>query len=271
MNNQSRPRKKSPFWLFFLVIVMSGFSLYIILGLQDSNRIYAEVRQELSNSVYSGGVGKIEFPGTTGSLNIPSWEVFRSGQIWSLVSSDTPLPSSFIPDNLVDVAPPHGDNALPMKIQSTINTPLTALLSSAEAAGYPLMLSSAYRSIADQQSLYTAFVETKGQAAADRYVANPGQSEHHTGLAVDLSDISDSCSLNSDRCSLGNDSSAWLATYAHLYGFTIRYPEGKQPITGISYEPWHYRYVGIPLATKLYESELTLDEALTQMHPAFAR
>ena len=93
-----------------------------------------------------------------------------------------------------------------------------------------------------------------GQALADTYSARPGHSEHQTGLAFDVGAIDD----NFGSTAAGK----WLANNAHLYGFIIRYPKGKENITGYKYEPWDIRFLGIDIATKVYESGLTLDEYL---------
>lgn len=256
-------------WLLVLVALMSGFSFYIIDGLNRSKEIYKATMVELEKPEYRGSVSNISFPDTDGGLNIPSWELFQNGNLWMLVSRSHPLNSDFAPKELVTVTLPQGDAGTQMQISKMIQAPLASMFEAADRDGYPLMISSAYRSIADQQQLYQEFVNSRGQDQADMYVADPGSSEHHTGLAVDLSDSSDACAADSDRCLIAPATSQWLADNAHRFGFIVRYPEGAQPITGVAYEPWHYRYVGVPLATKLYESNLTLDEALTQMYPAF--
>ena len=271
MHRQSYQHHNSPLGIIILIFLMCGFGLYIILGLRDSEQIYIATSQELNKPVYSGSLAKVEFTGATGTLNIPSWKLFQQGQLWTLVSHADPLVVSYIPDNLINLTLPHGDSASVMKAQSMIIPELTALFNAAEAAGHPLMMSSAYRSIDEQKKLYDFFVLNHGQSSADMYVAQPGESEHNTGLAVDLSNVSASCRQDSDKCSLDLVTTAWLSQHAYNYGFIQRYPEGKRPITGISYEPWHYRYVGIALASKIQVSSLTLDEALTQMHPAFAK
>lgn len=268
--NVSTPKRKTSFaGLFGISLITTLFGFYIMNGLRESDSIYSTVQNELNDTTYSS-VGKVTFPETDDTLIIPSWTLFSPGNIWSLVSGNEVLDKSFVPNNLVALSLPHGDSAEEMKVQQSIVDPLTRLYAAAEEAGYPLMLSSAYRSISDQQALYDDFVATKGQSAADRYVADPGSSEHHTGLAVDFSDRSSTCSLDSDKCSLSYASGVWLARNAYKFGFILRYPEGEQPTTGIAYESWHYRYVGIPLAALIQESDLTLDEALEQMYPAFA-
>ena len=89
----------------------------------------------------------------------------------------------------------------------------------------------------------------------DDYVARPGASEHVTGLAIDVSDFNDKNDSFKDT-----ESYTWMINNAHKYGYILRYPENKENITGYSYEAWHYRYVGISLATKIYNEGITFDE-----------
>ena len=162
-----------------------------------------------------------------------------------------------------------GDEKL--QISKKIVKPLEALFDAAESAGHELMVSSAYRSIHDQQATYDSYVKKYGETMAKEYVLPPGTSEHHTGLAIDLSDASEPCQEASDDCSLGMDSAAWLKENAPRYGFVLRYPDGKKDITGVKYEWWHFRYVGVPLAKAVANSDLTLDEAIEKMETTSAR
>lgn len=124
----------------------------------------------------------------------------------------------------------------------------------AQAEGISLWIRSGYRSYDYQKQLYNNYVARDGKAAADTYSARPGNSEHQTGLAFDL---------NSLETSFGETAEGkWLAANAHKYGFIIRYPKGKQNITGYIYEPWHVRYLGVDVATKVYNSGLCLEEYL---------
>lgn len=111
---------------------------------------------------------------------------------------------------------------------------------------------SGFRSYETQSSLYASYVARDGQAAADRYSARPGHSEHQTGLAFDLMDSNGSLLYESQVAT-------WLAQHAHDYGFVVRYPEGKEAITGYMAETWHIRYIG-PEAVDIYQSGLTLEE-----------
>jgi zinc D-Ala-D-Ala carboxypeptidase len=132
-----------------------------------------------------------------------------------------------------------------------------AMISAASNAGIKMSYGSGYRSYARQQELYNNYVEQDGQAAADTYSARPGHSEHQTGLAVDVTD-GGNCYLRA--CFADTTSGQWVANNSHNYGFVIRYPKGKEPITGYQYEPWHLRYLGVDVAKDVYSSGKTLEE-----------
>ena len=117
-----------------------------------------------------------------------------------------------------------------------------------------LWIQSGYRSYSLQEELYNRYVEEDGKDLADTYSARPGHSEHQTGLAMDLNII--------DSSFEGTPEAIWLEENCYKYGFIIRYPKGKEKITGYMYEPWHLRYIGKENAKKVYESGLTLEEYL---------
>lgn len=105
----------------------------------------------------------------------------------------------------------------------------------------------------------TTIVARDGEEEASRYSAKPGQSEHQTGLAADLSGTNGSCYLKG--CFKDTDEGVWLKENAWKYGFILRYPESKEEITGYIFEPWHYRYFGTEEGCqKIYESGLTVEE-----------
>lgn len=116
-----------------------------------------------------------------------------------------------------------------------------------------------YRSLADQEKERAEAIEKEGLAFAEKYVALPGCSEHHTGLAVDLS-FPKKSGARALRADAGFDAHKRFREAAANYGFVERYSRGKEQITGISYEPWHYRYVGIPHAQIMCENDSTLEE-----------
>ncbi|NLM09128.1 MAG: M15 family metallopeptidase [Clostridiales Family XIII bacterium] len=134
------------------------------------------------------------------------------------------------------------------------------LVEAAAGEGYELVMTTAYRSYDFQQILWNNYVANEGEAAASRFSARPGQSEHQSGLAVDVSSPSVDYSLTE---TFGKtEEGIWLAQNAHRFGFIIRFPEEKESITGYLYEPWHIRYVGEPVATEIYAKDLTLEEYL---------
>ncbi len=128
------------------------------------------------------------------------------------------------------------------------------LVSAAAKDGINIFLSSGFRTYDYQQILYNNYVNESGQAAADTFSARPGYSEHQTGLAIDVNITDDSFA--------GTPEAIWLENHCHEYGFIIRYPQGKDAITGYKYEPWHIRYVGSDIANKIHSmgANMTLEE-----------
>ncbi|GAB1476075.1 hypothetical protein MASR2M70_09070 [Bacillota bacterium] len=136
------------------------------------------------------------------------------------------------------------------------------LVEVAAAEGHEIVMTTAYRSYDFQQTLWNNYVASEGEAAASRFSARPGQSEHQSGLAVDVSSPSVDYELT-DRFG-ESEEGKWLAENARFYGFIIRFPKGKEDITGYMYEPWHIRYVGEAAAAEIYNKNITLEEFLDQ-------
>jgi D-alanyl-D-alanine carboxypeptidase len=124
----------------------------------------------------------------------------------------------------------------------------------ASKQGLNLYISSGYRTYAYQEQLYESYAQSDGYANADKYSARPGYSEHQTGLCFDLNSVNDSFADTAEG--------KWVAENCYKYGFIVRYPKGKESITGYQYEPWHLRYLGEFLATDVYNSGLCLEEFL---------
>lgn len=140
------------------------------------------------------------------------------------------------------------------ELNFTAKAQFERLVADAKAQGLNIYMSSGYRSYATQSSIYQDNVKKYGEAIADSFSARPGHSEHQTGLAIDVNTIDDTFA--------GTPEAIWLADHAHEYGFIIRYPKGKEAVTGYKYEPWHIRYLGIDTATAVYNSGLSLEEYL---------
>ncbi|MEW9502519.1 M15 family metallopeptidase [Jeotgalibacillus marinus] len=136
-----------------------------------------------------------------------------------------------------------------------------AMRTAAATEGFDLIAFSTYRSYDHQVGLYQRYVDQYGQSAADRFSAQPGYSEHQTGLAFDIGEVGQEAHWAEDSFK-DTATAKWLNENAHDFGFILRYPPGKEHITGYQYESWHFRYLGVDLATKVYNSGLTLEEYL---------
>lgn len=179
-----------------------------------------------------------------------------------LVNREYPLPEDFVPENLTtpDVLFPFSDTSIDKaKMTPAAGQALALLFDAAyEEAGLTLYGVSAYRSYARQYTIYATNLARYGIAHANRYSAAPGRSEHQTGLTIDISCASEDFLL--EETFADTPEGVWTAENAHRFGFILRYPKGKEHITGYNYEPWHLRYVGAELAALLYETGLTLEE-----------
>jgi D-alanyl-D-alanine carboxypeptidase len=165
--------------------------------------------------------------------------------IWVVVNKLRPLnPMDYVPADLVDVPVPHTWE--PLLRQEASDAIVAMFDAAANEAGLALASNSAYRSYASQESIYSG---------DDLSTARPGFSEHQTGLTMDIGPESGECSLNA--CFGETAEGIWLRDNAHRFGFILRYPADKTPVTGYEYEPWHFRYVGGDLAGEMHRTGVT--------------
>ncbi|MDN6639637.1 MAG: M15 family metallopeptidase [Tetragenococcus sp.] len=193
---------------------------------------------------------------------------------WSLilVGPDDPLEQDISSDQLAYV--PNTN----MQLDKRVIESYQQFSEAAQKAGYPLTIISAYRSINYQEQVFNGRVaqfenqgmdETQAEEKTKETSTEPGHSEHHTGLALDIVDEGWQQSNPQNVLEAGfgkEDSAKWLAEHASDYGFILRYPKGKEDITKINYEPWHFRYVGKDNAEYIEKHELTLEEYLDQLN-----
>jgi len=185
---------------------------------------------------------------------VPS--IDEPGSRWWLVDAERPLPPGYVPGDLVAVDVPVRPGNPPARLSAPVGAALAEMFADASAAGYDLLVNSAYRSEADQQRLWDRYVKAYGPATAAQLVAPPGTSEHQTGMAADVGLVG----LPDDQTFASTDASRWVADNAHRFGFIVRYPPDKSAITGYADEPWHLRFVGTDLAAQLHDSGLTMEE-----------
>ena len=185
-----------------------------------------------------------------------------------LVNRERRVSSDYSPSNLVYFNSDYELNA-------TAADALKKLVNAGKNAGYDYVLYSGYRSYSSQYNKYynkISSYESQGKShdeavrLTDQYYAPPGGSEHHTGLAADVCTPS---IVNQYNCLHENYDQTpefrWFSKHAHEYGFILRYPQGKEGITGYNYEPWHYRYVGVEVAGEIYRRGITLEEYVEEL------
>lgn len=179
-----------------------------------------------------------------------------------LVNAEHPMEEGYVPE-LVTIQ--EG-----CKVDARIAEAAKKMLSDAKAAGMKIQVCSAYRSVERQKQVFGDSMKQRVKSGMDYWeafcetkknVAEPGTSEHAMGLALDL--ISDQYEELDERQESTKESK-WLAEHCYKYGFILRYPPQKTGITGIIYEPWHYRYVGVEHAEKIMKAGITLEEYLQE-------
>lgn len=177
-----------------------------------------------------------------------------------LVNKTYRLPAGYIPPDLVypNVPFTFSEKIDKRKMRREAAVALEKLFAGAKKDGVSLAGVSGYRSESRQTTLYNNYVKRDGVKAADTYSARPGHSEHQTGLTIDVSGSTGKCAAES--CFAGTKEAKWLDKHAHEYGFIIRYPEGKDSITGYKYEPWHLRFVGTKIASEVKSRSITLEQ-----------
>jgi D-alanyl-D-alanine carboxypeptidase len=203
-------------------------------------------------------------PSPTPTFDRSAHSIDDPAGLWVVVDKLRPLrPASFVPPDLVTVDVPHTNTPI---LRRAAATATERLFAAAGRAGIRLASNSTYRPYDDQQRIYAADRKRLGVAGADRLTARPGYSEHQTGLAIDIGSASGHCDL--DPCFATTPQGRWLAAEAWRYGFVLRYPAGEEQVTGIEFEPWHYRYVGVPLDTAYHDDRATTLEAFFGLPPA---
>lgn len=220
--------------------------------------------------------------GNDGVVGPLTWEMLHSQEVHTMKTVDTlagewpflvnkshPVDQSFVPAGLVDLKDVFNEDYITLNTQSLkavgeAAQALKEMLNAAHAQGiYPWKIRESYRTWQDQKRImqnriteYENEGRTHAQAvsAAKAYVAEPGTSEHHTGLAFDLNvegaDFADTAQY------------AWMVTHCWEYGFILRYPDDKDDITGFLGEEWHYRYVGREHSMRMKETGQCLEEYL---------
>lgn len=194
---------------------------------------------------------------------------YPRGEYLILVNSENPLDEDYVPADLVDIKSTRADGREIQKMRKAAADALESMILEMKRCGVydkNLSVTSGYRSFEYQKYLFDTYVKNRtdnGMSYNDAYkevsktTALPGCSEHQSGLCADFHNKS-----YANISFAETEQYKWIEKNAHLFGFIVRYPKGKENITGISFEPWHLRYVGEENACKIYENSLCLEEYL---------
>lgn len=205
-----------------------------------------------NNNVYAGQKLYIKVPEL----------VKKPGSLLVLLNKYFSLSSDYVPENLQIPNVPfpfdYFHEKKLMRREGAIS--LERLFYSSKESGINLYALSGYRSYKRQKEIFESGVSEEGFAYTNEFSAKPGESEHQTGLAMDVTspEINYALSQSFENTKEGE----WIKSNAYKYGFILRYPKGKEHITGYMYEPWHLRYVGIKIAEEINQLGLTFEEYL---------
>lgn len=261
-NSSMRMKKLFLFGLTAGAVIGILFTMLVANGIiRDKERNYESEVTKLTeeNAALKVQKGKQEAVENNAELlagDSDSWAL-------ALVNEEHPLDTSYEPAELKEVESERS-------VDARMYDDLAKMLDDAEAEGLSMYVASAYRSYDQQREVFNATMQTwidEGYTPLNAYdetkksVAVPGTSEHATGLAVDI--IASEYEALDDRQG-DTEEQKWLMEHCWEYGFILRYPQEKADITGIIYEPWHYRYVGKTAAKEITEQDITLEEYVTQ-------
>lgn len=226
--------------LLVCALLLFGLSIYAFMN-----------REQIDKNLRDAATTPTSFKETTTTDKTLPSELTTPSSKLVLVDSVHTLPVDYVPSTLKDdIYLKSTSEVIP--IDEETGNKAKEMMQAANDAGISLYVVTGYRSYEDQQKYYTSRMELLNNSEdAKKQVQAAGCSEHQTGLAIDFTDDPSNAQPTTDFGK--TDAGKWLYEHAHEYGFILRYPEGKEDITGYNYEPWHYRYVGVETATAIYE------------------
>jgi LAS superfamily LD-carboxypeptidase LdcB len=197
--------------------------------------------------------------GTPEAATPPPTPVAVAGEPQCLVTKTRGVPAGYTPEDLV-LLPARVRAVDGIQLRQQAADAVVRLVDGAAREGHALFVLSGFRSYQEQERILRDEIAQFGKAIAEKQVAQPGHSEHQLGLAADITSNRSPYELT-ERFGTWPEG-RWLADNAARFGYVLSYPQGKEAVTGYIYEPWHIRYVGLPLAESVSASGLTLTEFL---------
>ncbi|MDP2670978.1 MAG: M15 family metallopeptidase [bacterium] len=262
------------FSLFLLVLVATSLFATYQSFLQSSERqlllqggskvVPLGVEEQLIRNATFSAVAKVNEKVVTGkalaaSAAVTSFVTQKGNELLVLVNKSISLPSTYVPGDLV-LLNPSLQTSGKARLRNQAAKQLAKMFAAAKTAEHSLVVTSAFRSYSEQVSTFNYWVAYAGLEAAKSFSARAGHSQHQLGTAADISAASVGYKLTQ---SFGSTTEGkWLAKNAYLFGFVLSYPKGKEKITGYSYEPWHFRYIGLSSAKKMRDLGLDLETFL---------
>ena len=201
-----------------------------------------------------------------GAETMPEWdyplepEILEDFQQYiTLANRSALLDKTYVPGDLVNTSVKRAAGSGTMQLRQAASDALAAMFSAAEEAGYTLYLKSAYRSYQTQRTMYSNRLE-KNHGKDDGLVSYPGASDHQTGLGADILNYAWTQKDGMNKDFALTQEAQWMADHCQEFGFILRYMEDKEHVTGIKFEPWHFRYVGPEAARYIMENHMALEE-----------
>lgn len=247
--SENRKRHINGQHVLILLAVICMMLIVIVLGLSavTDNGLHQAAASTAASAAATASAAPVSSAAAATATPDPACS--DTGSYVLIANKKHPLSADYVPSDLVDITGiPKQNREEQMRSEAADN--LIAMFNQASQEGVQLYFISGYRSYAYQENVYNGYVQSDGAEYADSISSRPGYSDHQTGLACDLGQVDLQGTL--DETFINTAAGQWLYAHAHEYGFILRYPQGKEEITGYTYEPWHYRYVGKDVANAMY-------------------
>jgi D-alanyl-D-alanine carboxypeptidase len=259
---EKKTSKKTPFTQTKLITILLVIAVFFLCIAEYANLHRDEIGKKIAEDMASAAGSSA----TASATALPK-DLTDTSSVLILVNKTHKLPTGYAPAD-ADLATPYLNSSTDaIRIRSVASDSAKAMKAAAASENVTLVVSAGYISFQEQEDLYTSTVKLLGggeTGPASTAIEKAGFSEHQTGLAIDFTN--DASTAKPTKEFANTPAGQWLFAHAHEYGFILRYPSGKTDITGYDYMPWHYRYVGVDVATAIYNAKDTHDETFEEYY-----